>query len=100
MANRHLSGSWKNVSDARYFGAVHLAVLPGETVMEGFYTGLGSDIAVITGFWKWVRVEPGSLAGADLSALTLRDPAELYALAEHHTQYDAPLALAELGEVA
>ena len=100
LAGRHLIGAWKNVSDARYFGAVHLAVLPGETVMEGFFTGLASDISVTTGFWKWVRVEQASLEGTDLTALTLRDPAELYALAENHTQYDAPLALDALGEVA
>ena len=55
---------------------------------------------VTTGFWKWVRVEQASLEGTDLSAMTLRDPAELYALAEDHTQYDAPLALTALGEVA
>jgi hypothetical protein len=100
VANRHLIGFWKNVSDARYFGAVHLAVLPGETVMEGYYTGLTSDIGISTGFWKWIRVEPGSLEGTDLTAMTLREPAELYALAESHSQYDAPLVLSDLGEVA
>ena len=26
LANRHLIGYWKNISDARYFGSVHLAV--------------------------------------------------------------------------
>ena len=100
LANRHLVGYWKNVSDARYFGALQLAVLPGETVMQGFFTNFMSDIHVGTGFWKWVRVEPGSLAGADLPAMTLRDPAELYTLLENHSQYDAPLALSTLGEVA
>jgi hypothetical protein len=100
LADRHLAGVWKNGSDARYFGTVHLAVLHGETVMEGFYTGLAADDRVATGSWKWVRLEPGSLEGADLSAMVLRDPAELFALAEHHTQYDAPLSLTALGEVA
>lgn len=100
LADRHLVGVWKNVSDARYFGAVHLAVLHGEGVMEGFYTGLAADDRVATGFWKWVRVEPGSLAGANLAGMTLRDPAELFALADAHTQYDAPLAITDLGEVA
>ena len=100
LADRHLVGCWKNVSDSRYFGSVHLAVLHGETVMEGFYTGLASDVRITTAAWKWVRLEPGSLEGADLSAMVLRDPAELFALAEHHTQYDAPLSLTALGEVA
>lgn len=100
LAGRHLIGHWKNTSDARYFGSVHLSVLPGETVMEGFFTNLMSDVHVGTGFWKWVRLEPGSLAGADLAAMTLRDPADLHALLEGHTEYDAPLALTELGEVA
>lgn len=38
LVNRHLVGYWKNVNDAFYFGAIHLAILPGETVMEGYYT--------------------------------------------------------------
>src|SRR2546421_7165822 len=29
VANRHVIGYWKNVSDTRYFGSIHLAVLPG-----------------------------------------------------------------------
>jgi hypothetical protein len=102
LASRHLIGSWKNTSDARYFGAIHLAILPGEMVMEGFYTGLtgDSDIRIITGLWRWVRIEPGSLEGADLASVTLRDPAEFYELVEKHSQYDAPLTLTALGEVA
>src|ERR1700690_3146225 len=50
LANRHLIGHWKNVNDTRYFGTLHLAILPGETVMEGYYTGFESDIHVATGF--------------------------------------------------
>jgi len=100
LANRHLIGHWKNTNDARYFGALHLAVLPGETVMEGYYTGFASDIHVAIGFWKWVRLEPESLAGVDFSTVTLRDPAELYTLVENHSQYDAPLVLTAVGEDA
>ena len=66
--------------------------------MEGFYTGLAADDRVAAAPWKWVRVDPRSLEGADLSAMVLRDPAELFALAEAHTQYDAPLSLSALGE--
>lgn len=100
VANRHLAGSWKNTSDARYFGTIHLAVMPGETVMEGFFTNFVDDVHVSTGFWKWVRISPASLAGTDLAAMRLRDPAELHALLEAHSQYDAPLSLTALGEVA
>lgn len=46
LADRHLIGHWKNISDTRYFGSLHLAVLPGETVMDGYYTGVESDIEV------------------------------------------------------
>ena len=41
LAGRHLIGEWKNTSDTRYYGTLQLAVLPGETVMEGYYTGVG-----------------------------------------------------------
>lgn len=46
LASRHLVGHWKNVSDTRYFGMVHLAVLPGESVLDGYFTGFASDVAV------------------------------------------------------
>jgi hypothetical protein len=100
LVSRHLVGTWKNTSDARYFGSLHLSVLPGETVMEGYFTNFVSDIHVGTGPWKWVRLDHASLDGADLRTVTLREPAELYALLEGHSQYDAPLKLTALGEVA
>ena len=100
ILNRHLIGHWKNTSDTRYFGAVHLAVLPGESVMEGHYTGFASDIAVSTGFWRWVRLAPESVVAADLAAVILREPSALYALVMNHPQTAAPLTLAEVGEEA
>jgi hypothetical protein len=96
LTNRHVVGHWKNSSDARYFGTFHLAVLSGETVMAGYYTGFGSDIEVSTGPWKWVRLDESSTAGADVSAVNLRDPAELGALVEDHSPYDPALALADI----
>lgn len=51
LSNRHLIGHWRNTSDRRYFGSLQLAVLPGETVMEGHYTGFGRDVEVFGGFW-------------------------------------------------
>jgi DNA-binding transcriptional regulator YiaG len=98
LTNRHLVGHWKNTSDARYFGSIHLAVLPGETVMEGYYTGFASDILVSTGPWKWVRLAPESLSGDVLSKISLRDPSVLYELVMNYSQYDVPLTLADIGE--
>lgn len=96
VAGRQLIGTWKNVSDVCYFGTIHLVVLPGESVMEGFHTGLTRDGQIATGFWKWVRL--GALEGADLAAVTLHDPAGLFEFVGKHTQYDAPLTLAAVGE--
>lgn len=96
MANRHLVGHWKNSNDTRYFGTFHLAVLPGETVMEGYYTGFGSDVEVSTGPWKWVRLDADSIAEADLSTVRLRDPVDLGVRIEQHTRYHAPLTLADI----
>lgn len=98
MANRHLVGHWKNSNDTRYFGTFQLAVLPGETVMAGHYTGFGSDVEVSIGPWKWVRIDSESIAGTDLSALRLRDPAVLGERVEDHSQYAAPLTLADIEE--
>lgn len=98
LVNRHLVGHWKNSNDTRYFGTFQLAVLPGETVMAGYYSGFGSDIEVSTGPWKWVRLGEDSIAEADLSQIRLRDPLRLGALLEDHTQYDAPLTLADIEE--
>jgi len=98
LTNCHLIGHWKNSSDTRYFGSLHLAVLPGETVMEGYYTGYSSDIEVSVGRWKWVRIDPASLSGVDLSEVTLREPRVLYEHIGNHTQYDAPLSLETVAE--
>lgn len=97
LANRHLIGHWKNISDTRYFGSVHLAVLPGETVMDGYYTGLSSDIRVNAMRWKWVRLEPASLSGVDLQEVTLNDPDAIHALLENSAN-DVPLDLAAIVE--
>lgn len=97
LAGRHLVGEWRNTSDTRYFGSLQLAVLPGETIMEGYYAGVGSDIQVSTGYWKWVRLDPD---GTDLAAVALRDPAALYSLVMSRSQYDAPLTLADVREEA
>jgi hypothetical protein len=43
VAGRHLIGTWRNSSDSYYYGAVHLAVHPSETVIDGYYTSVLSD---------------------------------------------------------
>ena len=92
LAGRHLIGEWQNTSDTRYCGSLQLAVLPGETVMDGFYTGVGSDVEVSAGRWKWVRLEPD----AGLAGITLREPAALHNLVMTYTQIDVPLTLADV----
>jgi len=61
--------------------------------MEGYYTGYSSDIEVAIGRWKWIRLDPASLSGIDLSKVILREPRVLYERMESYTQYDAPLSL-------
>jgi hypothetical protein len=95
LFGRHLVGTWRNTSDTRYFGSLHLAVLPGETVMDGYYTGLASDISVSAEHWRWVRLDD-----AGLSAVTLREPAAIYELVMSRTQDDPPLSAAGIGEEA
>lgn len=97
LVNRHLIGHWKNISDTRYFGSVHLAVLPGETVMDGYYTGFSSDIQVDTMRWKWVRIDPASLSDVDLQEVTLNDPDMIHALLENSAN-DVPLGLTAIVE--
>ena len=95
LASRHLVGTWRNTSDTRYFGSLHLAVAPGEMVMDGFYTGLASDIVVLAERWKWVRLDPG---GAALAGVRLGNPSALYERVMSHSRYDEPLTLADIGE--
>lgn len=94
LSSRHLVGPWRNTSDTRYFGMVHLAALQGETVLDGYYTGLASDISVSVSRWKWVRLG----LPAEVTAVTLLDPALLWKLVMDHSQYDPPLTLADIGE--
>ena len=94
----HRPVDWKNSSDARYLGALHLAVLPGEAVMEGHSSGYASDVEVSTGPRKWVRLDPASLPDDGLAGVALRQPRDLHELIEKHRQYDAPLPLAAVVE--
>lgn len=93
LANRHVIGHWKNLSDTRYFGAMHLSVLTGESVMEGHYTSFASDVSVGSGPWKWVRLDPATLQGVDLSRMVLREPGEIGTLLANHPEDAGPLPL-------
>ena len=97
VANNHLIGHWRHRSDLRYFGAVHLAVLIGENVMEGHYTSFESGDATSVGPWKWVRLD---LAGApiDLKNVTLKDPAAVHEALRVLRAQDAPIALETIVE--
>jgi len=93
LRHRHLVGVWMNTSDTRYFGSLTLAVLQGETVMEGMYSGVASDVEVSGSLWRWVRLDTGPIPAA---GFTLRDPHELHDLVMAHSEYGAPLTLADV----
>ena len=92
-----LTPEWTHISDTRYFGSVHLAVLPGETVMDGYYTSFASDIQVDAMRWKWIRLDPESLSGVNLQEVTLNDPDVIHALLESVAN-DVPLDLTAIVE--
>ena len=100
LANRHLLGHWKNLSDTRYFGTIHLAVLPNENVLEGYYTAFASDVSVASGPWKWVRINPATIKGTDLSKMVFRKPAEIGALLAAHKNSQGALRLVDIVEGA
>ena len=97
LANRHLIGHWRNLSDTRYFGSIQLAVLPGEAVMEGYYTSFANDIHVEAMPWKWVRLDPASVAAIDLSQVVLKEPELIHGLLERSAE-EAPLGLTAVVE--
>jgi hypothetical protein len=83
------------VSDTRYFGSLHLAVLAGEAVMQGYYTGFLSDIEVDAMRWKWVRLDAVTLSGVELAGVVLKEPDVIYDVLEHSAE---PLALSAIVE--
>lgn len=94
LSGRHLVGHWCNTSDTRYWGLFHVAVQPGEMMMQGWFTGLASDVAVSMGAWTWVRLD------GDPDGITLLDPAVIHKLVMSRSPYDAPLTAADIGEEA
>lgn len=98
LANRHLIGHWKNLSDTRYFGTIHVAVLPGECVMDGRYSSFANDVTVGRGRWRWVRLDPDSVAGVDLETFRLRPAKEVHDLVDAHGKRVGPMTLDKLQE--
>ncbi len=100
LVGRHLLGEWKNASDERFFGTIHLAVLSGENVMEGHYTALAGDERVVTGTWKWARVDRNSVEGVDLADVELLEPRHVRSLIMRQDDDDPLLRLSDLSEAA
>ena len=98
LAGRHLVGTWKNTSDARYFGSIHLAVLTYENVLDGYYTNLSGDTKVGAAQWRWVRIDDASIKGADVDQVTLAAPNLIHEIVAQHSMYDAPLKIASIVE--
>lgn len=98
LFGRHLIGRWRNVSDSYFYGSLHFAVLPGETMLDGYYTGFLSDSQVVAEQWRWVRVEPQSAEGADLNAVVLGEPQRIYDAVVGRSRFDGPIPLPQLTE--
>ncbi len=97
LADRHLVGTWRNLSDDRYFGSIHLAVQDGKTLMTGHYTSFDSDARVGTGPWRWVRVDPAT-TGDDLDAMRMRDPDLVHRLVSDYPKHSGPVHLDDVAE--
>jgi hypothetical protein len=95
---RHVIGQWRKTHDNYYYGSLHLVVLPGEALLDGYYTGFLTDTQVVAEPWRWIRVEPESAAGIDLNTVTLRDPGRLCDVIANRTRYDGPIPLAHVIE--
>lgn len=98
LFGRHLIGLWRNVNDDYFYGSLHVTVLAGETMLDGYYTGFLSDSEVVAERWRWVRVEPQSAAGVDLDAVVLGEPQRIYDAIVGRSRFDGPLPLAQLTE--
>jgi len=98
LFGRHLIGRWRNVSDNYFYGSLHFSVLPGEAVLDGYYTGFLSDSQVVAERWRWVRVEPQSAEGVDLNSVVLGEPRRIYDAVVGRSRFDGPLPLPQLLE--
>ncbi|AKN16156.1 hypothetical protein [Mycobacterium haemophilum] len=98
LFGRHLMGYFRNCNDHYFYGSLHLAVLPGETILDGYYTGFINDTQVVAEPWRWVRVDPQSTQNIDLAEVTLGEPRRVYEALTSRTQFDRPIPLDEVTE--
>ena len=98
LFGRHLIGRWRNISDTYFYGSLHFAVLPGETMLDGYYTGFLSDSQVVAERWRWVRVQPQSAEGVDVNTVVLGEPRRIYDAIVGRSPFDAPIPLEQLTE--
>jgi hypothetical protein len=98
LFGRHLIGRWRNISDTYFYGSLHFAVLPGETMLDGCYTGFLSDSQVVAERWRWVRVQPQSAEGVDVNTVVLGEPRRIYDAIVGRSPFDAPIPLEQLTE--
>lgn len=96
VSGRHVVGRWRNSSDNYYFGSLHMAVLPGENVLDGIYTGFPTDTQIVAQRWRWIRVKMSSAQA--LADARLRDPRELHDMIMGRAHFDGPISLDELTE--
>lgn len=96
LAGRQILARWRNVSDDYYYGSCHLAVQPGENMLDGIYTGFPADTQVVAERWRWVRV--AHCQPRDLATVRLREPAEIYEMLTARAAFDGPVSLEELTE--
>lgn len=96
LYGRHVMGHFRNRNDRYFFGSLHLAVLPGEVILDGYYTGFLNDTMVLVEPWRWVLVEPGSTAGIDLTNVALGEPGEIYDMLFARTPFDGPIPLGDV----
>lgn len=93
LFGRHLMGHFRNCNDSYFYGSLHLAVLPGETVLDGYYTGFTNDTQVVAEPWRWVRVDPQSIENVDLANVRLGEPEMVYEALISRTPFDGPIRL-------
>jgi len=98
LFGRHLIGRWRNVNDNYFYGSLHVAVLAGEAMLDGHYTGFLSDSEVVAERWRWVRVEVQSAEGVDLNTVVLGEPQRIYDAIVERSRFDGPIPLAQLTE--
>jgi hypothetical protein len=82
LFGRHLIGRWRNINDSYFYGSLHFSVLPGETMLDGYY----------------VRVEPQSAEGVAVNTVVLGEPRRIYDAIVGRSPFDAPIPLEQLTE--